>query len=152
MSAIGLCECGCGQRTTRLKHDDKARGLKAGDYSRFVHGHWHVALRRLIPSWGRQSQRKHQLEELRRDALKGVDVSPYFSTEAGLNNFLNFTHGAAPLLNLFHFPKPAQPLRETYETFIARREQNAREREARKSLRLLFAAHNKLRKLLKQTK
>lgn len=36
----GLCECGCGQRTTRMRYANRTQGAyEAGDYRRFVPGH-----------------------------------------------------------------------------------------------------------------
>jgi len=39
MSENGLCECGCGQKTTPAQQAWRARGLVAGQPQRFVHGH-----------------------------------------------------------------------------------------------------------------
>lgn len=64
---IGFCQCGCGERTTRTLHDDRARGLKAGDYSRFIKGHWHNAQRARNPNYGAQYQRL-----VRRDAIRVI--------------------------------------------------------------------------------
>jgi hypothetical protein len=36
----GLCECGCGQRTTIAAHTVTARGIKKGEPNRFLKGHW----------------------------------------------------------------------------------------------------------------
>ncbi len=35
----GLCECGCGHRTTLIKYNDRNRGLVAGTFRRYVRGH-----------------------------------------------------------------------------------------------------------------
>lgn len=34
-----FCRCGCGQQTKRVQYDDPKRGLKAGEFNRFVFGH-----------------------------------------------------------------------------------------------------------------
>ena len=35
----GFCQCGCNQRTKRVTSAVKSRGLKAGDYRKYVRGH-----------------------------------------------------------------------------------------------------------------
>jgi len=39
MDTTGLCECGCGQKTRQITCSNKNRGLKRGEYRRFVFGH-----------------------------------------------------------------------------------------------------------------
>jgi len=36
---VGFCQCGCGQRTNKVKQDDPKRGYKKGDYRRYVNHH-----------------------------------------------------------------------------------------------------------------
>jgi len=64
----GFCQCGCGCRTTRLQYDDPVRGLKAGQFARFKHAHYHNLKRALDPSWGEHSRRT-QLQWERKEAL-----------------------------------------------------------------------------------
>jgi len=51
-TAVGtkLCECGCGQPTTRIASSCARRGLVRGDYRRFVHGH-HMRSGESCPRW-----------------------------------------------------------------------------------------------------
>lgn len=35
----GLCECGCGQRTSIATHSNTARGIRKGQHVRFISGH-----------------------------------------------------------------------------------------------------------------
>lgn len=35
----GFCECGCGQRTGRIRYDDPKSGARVGDYRRVIQGH-----------------------------------------------------------------------------------------------------------------
>lgn len=37
--AIGRCSCGCGQATSRIQWNRAAKGLRAGEFRRFVRGH-----------------------------------------------------------------------------------------------------------------
>lgn len=63
----GFCECGCGARTTVLKNDDNVRGLKKGQSSRFVHGHYEDWVRRnKNPLFGSQYRRQKRREEARK--------------------------------------------------------------------------------------
>lgn len=36
---LGLCECGCGQKTTIVKGSDRTKGLVKGEPRRFISGH-----------------------------------------------------------------------------------------------------------------
>lgn len=35
----GVCQCGCGKTTTKIKWSDKSRGLIKGQHRRFIRGH-----------------------------------------------------------------------------------------------------------------
>ena len=37
--AVGLCACGCGQRTSIAKRTDKRYGIVAGQHYRYIRGH-----------------------------------------------------------------------------------------------------------------
>lgn len=39
----GVCECGCGQKTTQWKQSHSSRGIVKGDYRRYVKGHYQLA-------------------------------------------------------------------------------------------------------------
>lgn len=39
MIQTGFCQCGCGQKTNKVKWSDKSKGLVGGNYYRFVKGH-----------------------------------------------------------------------------------------------------------------
>lgn len=54
----GLCGCGCGQRTTRAKGDSPATGYIAGEFHRFIHGHFHRWKRRFVSTWGQPGKMK----------------------------------------------------------------------------------------------
>lgn len=77
----GLCACGCGGYTARLKHDDKARGLNAGDYSRFIHGHHHYLKRKERADWGKQYKRLKWREEIRKELAKMAIAYPKTTVE-----------------------------------------------------------------------
>lgn len=68
LKTTGICQCGCGQRTTRLRHDDPVYGQKAGDFKRFVQGHYMAQLTRkrlaADPNYRPQSARAAEREEL----------------------------------------------------------------------------------------
>lgn len=72
----GLCECGCGGRTTLLANDDNARGLKAGDYSRFIFGHWHDLKRTVNPNYGAGFKRIKQREIIRAKLVEAAISGP----------------------------------------------------------------------------
>lgn len=73
MSAPGqgapLCECGCGEPTSRATKTNARTGVKAGDYNRFRRGHrscgtaWDHDL--LLSEW-----------EFMRDSCRSVDFGP----------------------------------------------------------------------------
>lgn len=67
---VGLCECGCGQYTTATAQNDVARGLKRGEYSRFIKGHWHNLKRKENPRWGSQYQRLRQRDDVRQKLVQ----------------------------------------------------------------------------------
>lgn len=120
---VGLCQCGCGERTTQLKHDDPTRGMKAGEHCRFVHNHWHRLKRMTTPEWGKQSQRLKLLNELRPLAGK-MDLRHRFSCPEAASRFINFN-------NYSHFTHalcedPATVLERMRET--SRREAVERQR------------------------
>lgn len=68
LKTTGFCQCGCGQRTTRLRHDDPVYGQKAGDFKRYVQGHYmaQITRKRLAedPTYRPQSVRAAEREEL----------------------------------------------------------------------------------------
>lgn len=54
----GLCGCGCGQRTTRARFDSPQTGYIAGEFHRFIHGHYHRWKRRFHQNWGQPGRSK----------------------------------------------------------------------------------------------
>ena len=36
---VGLCQCGCGQKTAQVQWNRTAKGMKKGDYYKYVKGH-----------------------------------------------------------------------------------------------------------------
>lgn len=112
----GICACGCGHKTTQLKNDDKARGLKKGDYSKFIQGHWHNVKRGENAQWGNQYRRIKQRDAARRELAKVAIENPRMSVETlhqqvakefrleGVSRLLNFArqcqfYGIIPSLN-----------------------------------------------------
>lgn len=56
---MSLCECGCGQQTTKIKMTNRKMGRIAGQYNRFVRGH------------------NRSSEYMEREGLGGSDLSLY---------------------------------------------------------------------------
>lgn len=78
----GYCQCGCGERTKQVSRDDPARGMKAGDFNRFVHGkHYHDLVRKSKPGWGKQNQRTQRREEIRSEITRTAGENPSLTKE-----------------------------------------------------------------------
>ena len=69
MSAPGLCQCGCGQRTAIAKWDDRRAGHVKGEPKRFLRGHSsRLRTGRLNANW-RGGMTRHPLYDTHRDML-----------------------------------------------------------------------------------
>lgn len=79
-----LCACGCGKFTSPTKREDKARGLQAGDYSTFVHGHYHVWKRQQNPEWGKQATRQRERENARKVLVEAIQQDDDITTATQL--------------------------------------------------------------------
>jgi hypothetical protein len=90
----GLCLCGCGQKTTIQKYDNKQQGIRAGCHRCFCHGHFQAVLKLLDPKWGRQFQRQ-ELREIKR----GLLVKTILSTN-GLTSLEEIRRAVAPEFEL----------------------------------------------------
>lgn len=102
--------------------------MKAGDYNRFVHGHWHNLQWQKNPSYGAQSRRHKQLEDLRKLFLMGKDVSQYFTTRAALSRFLNFTQSMGSFAIIMEAMQRTPRTPESYDEHIAKKSANERSR------------------------
>lgn len=67
-----------------MKHEDKARGLQAGDYSTFVHGHYHVWKRKQNPEWGKQATRQREREAARKVLVEAIQENDDLTTATQL--------------------------------------------------------------------
>lgn len=134
-----LCACGCGQETEQILHDDRARGMKAGDFNRYIHGHYWVAQtrERQRESRGYESQpmreRKRRAigEEMVAALLKspGIDLDTLLSMFSGrgysknaLSQILwSHTEGFANYRGRADFPRRVQVSRDDafFETSAA---------------------------------
>jgi len=78
---VGLCKCGCGQRTTRLVYDDKITGKKAGDFKDYIHGHW-VRVAGKKKKWtGEKAKRIRDRELARAKISEAVAQNPLLTIE-----------------------------------------------------------------------
>ena len=57
-----LCACGCGKFTGKVQY-----GPRKGEHNKYVHGHYHIHIRKVVPGWGKQSQRMKFREVIREE-------------------------------------------------------------------------------------
>lgn len=130
----GRCLCGCGERTTITAHADSVRGLKIGEWSRFVQGHYHNYLRKLKPDWGKQFRRRKELGNTREALVRAVVANPNHTMESlqrevapgfrieGVSRMLTTARRGVwtpniPIIQVRKKAKPVAPIGEYYPYF-----------------------------------
>ena len=70
----GVCGCGCGRQTKRVNRTIASRGLRRGDYQRFILGHYNRAPHRYPMRGGIRVHRARAETALGRPLRRGEEV------------------------------------------------------------------------------